>query len=718
MLNCKATALDAVQAGLSVIPIAPDGSKRPLIKSWKEFQTRIATIAEVEAWFTQWPDAGLAVVSGEVSGNLEIGDYDVTEIYRAYRELAESSETGLIELFRRVLDGYMETSPKGVHILYRCPVIAGNTKLATRPERDQAGEIVYNVAPNGKKTAKIQTLIETRGEGGYCIIAPSGGKVHPTGRPYESISGYFHSIVTIAPTERKMLLDLARTFHEATPDDIEGAVKRIERVIDGRDTTSDGLRPGDDFNQRATWAEVLESAGWVEVRTHQGKTFWRRPGKNIGISGVSDEGKDGLFKCFSSSTAFDSSVNHAYNKFTAYALLNHNGDASAAAKDLASKGFGKTKRLFTNAPVDLAKYAIEARQIAREKIDSPILQEPDYFEEFPDPTEPLGQTAPNQTKPEKPTEPKKLYHIDELVNIPPPTWLIEGELQRDSIAMLAGESGIGKTFIALDMALNVAETEDVVYISSEGGGSYSERTTAWRSHHQKRANHFYYWSESLQPHIPEILGDFLTQTAHLKPALIVVDTLARSAVGLEENSAKDMGLFATGLDAIRKATGATILVIHHTTKNGGWERGSSALKGFIDTLITVSGDKDNVKVECRKQRGAPEFEERYVTWLQVGTCRVPVSATGETQIKTTAGKVTDSAKKVLAALNNSLFEEIGATSKQLYDALGMEKTGSKTKAVYNVLGQLKTLGYISQGAKGEPYKITTAGKDIIEPQTL
>ena len=75
----------------------------------------------------------------------------------------------------------------------------------------------------------------------------------------------------------------------------------------------------------------------------------------------------------------------------------------------------------------------------------------------------------------------------------------------------------------------------------------------------------------LDPKTPgELLADIGIELpeAYQRPALIIVDTLARCMVGGDENSAKDMGLFIAHADALRKETGATVLIIHHTGKNG------------------------------------------------------------------------------------------------------------------------------------------------------
>jgi len=70
--ECHIAALTAVEVGLSVIPVGLD--KKPLVP-WAEFQTRRATAAEVDKWFSQFPGANLAVVTGAISGVLVV-DFD------------------------------------------------------------------------------------------------------------------------------------------------------------------------------------------------------------------------------------------------------------------------------------------------------------------------------------------------------------------------------------------------------------------------------------------------------------------------------------------------------------------------------------------------------------------------------------------------------------------------------------------------------------------
>lgn len=89
--------------------------------------------------------------------------------------------------------------------------------------------------------------------------------------------------------------------------------------------------------------------------------------------------------------------------------------------------------------------------------------------------------------------------------------------------------------------------------------------------------------------------------------IIVIDTLARNMDG-DENSTQDMNDLIAGCDALRTATGATIILIHHCGKDGKL-RGSSALYGALDTLLLVSRGKDGltyVRTEDARDFELPE----------------------------------------------------------------------------------------------------------------
>ena len=84
---------------------------------------------------------------------------------------------------------------------------------------------------------KWKVLIETRGEGGFAVIAPSYGKVHPTGKPYQLLQGGVEQIITITSEERRTLWQLAKTYDQSP--------KQEARQATATKSASGQGRPGD-----------------------------------------------------------------------------------------------------------------------------------------------------------------------------------------------------------------------------------------------------------------------------------------------------------------------------------------------------------------------------------------------------------------------------------------------------------------------------------------
>jgi len=161
--TCRDVAIEAARLGLSVVPPREDRSKAPMV-SWKRYQEIPADIDRVKQWYSV-DRHGVGLVTGRVSRNLEVIEFEDLEIYTRFKECAH--ELGLDSLIERIETGYLERSPSGgFHWLYFTEDHpTGNTKLA------------QSINDSGER----KTRIETRGEGGYIIIAPSHGPVHPLG---------------------------------------------------------------------------------------------------------------------------------------------------------------------------------------------------------------------------------------------------------------------------------------------------------------------------------------------------------------------------------------------------------------------------------------------------------------------------------------------------------------------------------------------------------
>lgn len=328
------TALQAQAMGISVIPIHPaneQGSKRPAV-AWKQYQQVPATAEQVREWFTG-TNYGLAIITGRVSGNLEMIELEGRAAHEIshLKDLAENS--GLDGLWQRLTRGWSEATPSGgIHYYLRsAQPVAGNTKLARR--ESTLNELETH--PN----QKIQVLAETRGEGGYSICAPTPGTHHETGRAWTSLFGNPTTVPTFTGDEVEALHSLFKTLDQPIEKPTEKPTL-TPAVLNGLD--SEGVKPGEDYNQKATWQDILEPHGWTLLYTdHAGTTYWRRPGKTTpGISATTGHADDAdRLYVFSTSTEFDTET--PISKFHAHAILNYAGDHQACAKDLAKQGYGK-----------------------------------------------------------------------------------------------------------------------------------------------------------------------------------------------------------------------------------------------------------------------------------------------------------------------------------------------------------------------------------------
>ena len=198
---------------------------------------------------------------------------------------------------------------------------------------------------------------------------------------------------------------------------------------------------------------------------------------------------------------------------------------------------------------------------------------------------------------------------------------------------------------------------------------------------------------------------FLASLGTIKPVLIVVDTLARSMIGGDENSAKDIGLLIDACDQLRRATGAAVQLVHHTGKNGVGYRGSSALFGGLDVITELSNDDGLITLSCGKSKDSAEAEPQCFRLVEIGESCVILPAE---RVLVNTNKLTTAQRKILETLSLSVFIDCGAKHSQIREVAELA-----SPTVYKALSTLKTRGLISQGEKGDPYHITTEGQAAI-----
>jgi AAA domain len=218
-----------------------------------------------------------------------------------------------------------------------------------------------------------------------------------------------------------------------------------------------------------------------------------------------------------------------------------------------------------------------------------------------------------------PTSPFKLLDDVEVEHLVPPAWVIPDLLPADSLTVMFGCPGDGKTFVALDMAFSVAtgnrccgravKQGNVIYVVAEGAPGLGDRVRAWKQVHGITGlAGVYFLPEALQVLYEGEVTKFIDTARRLQPVLVVIDTLARCMVGGNEDGAQDMGRFVAGADDIRQEFRCANLIVHHPGKsNHGTERGSGALRAAVSTMIRVTKKDELIVLSCEKEKDAEPF---------------------------------------------------------------------------------------------------------------
>ena len=567
-------------AGIVPLPVRTDGTKAPGLLAWKEYQQRHPTVEELVQWFNGDTD-GIGILTGAISGHLEMVELEGRAIdtgaLRLLKEHADNHEA--LHILNRVIEGYCERTPSGgIHILYRIDGggVRKNTKLARTPDRD--------------------VLAETRGEGGFVVTAPSAGRTHPTGNPWALITGSIENIATITIDERDHLWAIIRMLDEEP--EREPATAHITTAILGG---SSGLRPGDDYNERADWADIL--TGWTRA-TRMGSGYgWRKPGKEgPGISATTGQSTDGVDRLYVFSTSTEFEPERPYNKFSAYTLLQHAGDYSAAAKQLGADGYG-TQRTPTTITLDTIE----------EDTDDPLAKSPydlavqERFVQLR-----ILEDAKLLLAVHKAGEahPLNAINLTEFLTQPDETeqYRVTGLWPSQGRVLLAAAAKSGKTTIIVGNLLpslvdgraflgehsTQPVTRQVIYLNMEVGEriirNWMRRAGIINTDKISVVN-LRGKASALTLATEQGRQRFATFLRNLQAEAVILDPLAPllATLGLDENSNTDVALFFSWWSETLGLAGVTDdLVVHHTGHAGQRSRGASRLLDEPDAIWTLT----------------------------------------------------------------------------------------------------------------------------------
>ncbi|MCI0485775.1 MAG: AAA family ATPase [Blastocatellia bacterium] len=309
---------------------------------------------------------------------------------------------------------------------------------------------------------------------------------------------------------------------------------------------------------------------------------------------------------------------------------------------------------------------------------------------------------------------KRLLDSDDLDELPPTEWLIPGHAARGSLTILYGPSGSMKSFYALHQMLCASQRFCVVYVVAEGQSGWKKRVQAWRNHFRIKPGRIFYWLDAVNMLDRLAVSAFIAAIKHVRPDVVVFDTLSRCMPGGDENSSKDMTAFADSCRRIQVELSAATWVIHHPAKHSSLERGHSSLRCGADVMIEIANDNDLLTVSCEKAKDEKPFDSYYLSPIkvEVGNNEDSLVLLPAAKVDRQHAPIKGHALKILEALNLPVFEEIGARANQIVKAAGVPDS-----SLYRVLGHLKGESLISQSSKGEPYFITERGRDLLSTLT-
>ena len=223
-----------------------------------------------------------------------------------------------------------------------------------------------------------------------------------------------------------------------------------------------------------------------------------------------------------------------------------------------------------------------------------------------------------------------------FVDEPMPDPLVTGVLNREELFRILGPSGVGKSFVALDLAMSVATGQSwggghvvpapglVYYVVAEGQHGFKARIRAWAVKHNEGAVPS---ALRIIKRPVQLLGtkfdDLIARLEAHRPAMVVFDTQHRVTVGVEENNATDAGVPLQRLAELCSRTGAAVGLVHHTPKdNPDRARGSSSWEAAMDLeLVVRASSGGGVEAYSRKSKDA-EDGTVLGTW-EIATVPIP-----------------------------------------------------------------------------------------------
>jgi hypothetical protein len=334
----------------------------------------------------------------------------------------------------------------------------------------------------------------------------------------------------------------------------------------------------------------------------------------------------------------------------------------------------------------------------------------------------------------------KLYTLEELETLPPPKWILDGLLVENGLTLFWAGSDQYKTFVAIDMAMSIATGRPwhgravkqgrVIYVAAEDESGVKMRMVGWRETRGKTDNlprpDILIQRDGVSLATEEgekLIQSILAISEETRPVLIVIDTLQRTFGGANENQTQDMGQYILAADKLKNATGANVMIIHHSGRNSDRERGNIALRGACNTIFTVERSDDKITITNEppkgKQKNATAAKDMHFRMQQVEfeylgerqTTLIPMADENPKEAKSKPAKQPDHLTKNQTDVL-SIIEKMGPVGPIRIQSL----TRLPKSTVHSVLKKLSELNFVFGPSSDGLYEVASDASDEVRTE--
>jgi hypothetical protein len=311
--------------------------------------------------------------------------------------------------------------------------------------------------------------------------------------------------------------------------------------------------------------------------------------------------------------------------------------------------------------------------------------------------------------------------------------LVAGWLEMDSLARINGPSGHGKSFVVLDFGACISTgtswhgqrvtQASVCYVVAEGVRGTAKRARAWCRRHGLDSTGITFVPRPVQVGGMEWEA-FKAWCVAKRFGLVIFDTQARSTVGVDENDSTEMGQIVASLDEIRAITGACCMLVHHRGLRGDQGRGSSAVRGAMETELDVTRQGTTITLRSTKQKDGSDPAPVLFSMNSLDDSIVLIAETDAISVNgpfiSPAPAAMTMRERCAVAIARALLDAPGLTRSEAQTharvTLGLGSDESTKRTVRRAWADLERLGRLAKASGREAYFfIELDGAAILDP---